>query len=158
MIRKLFALWRPDPVTLRERFLERFADKTIIVHQGLTIGWVGELMKEAGGGAHFRLDARNAPANRPTPIEWVVHRHVLPHRLPLPLLIKVQGRDLLIRHLMRNDMPVHPSEIYWMLGEFPDRLHLKLTASDMGFALSCGMPVSDNLVDFDAIFADTAEF
>lgn len=158
MIRKILGLFRPDPVTLRERFLERFAGRTVIVHQGLTIGWVSELMKEAGGGAHFRFDMRKPPAGRPTPIEWVMHRHVLPHRLPMPLLIKVDGRDLLIRHLLRNEMPVHPSELYWMLGEFPDRRHLKLTAAGKGFVMSRGMPVSDNFVDFDVIFAESTEY
>lgn len=115
-------------------------------------------MKEAGGGAHFRFDARELPAGRATPIEWVIHRHVLPHRLPMPLLIKIDGRDLLIRHLLRNEMPAHPSEFYWMLGEFPDRRHLELTAAGTGFAMSRGMPVSDNFVDFDAIFAESAEY
>ncbi|HET9113724.1 MAG TPA: hypothetical protein VFN66_07625 [Burkholderiales bacterium] len=158
MIRKILSLFQPDPIALRERFLERFAGRTIIVHHGVTIGWVGELMKEAGGGAHFRVDARKLPAQRPTPIEWVVHRHVLPHRLPMPLLIKIDGRDLLIRHLVRNEMPVHPSEIYWMLGEFPDRIHLKLTASGQGFMMSRGMPVSDNCVDFNAVFAESADY
>ncbi|MHB0990586.1 MAG: hypothetical protein ACYC0M_04840 [Burkholderiales bacterium] len=157
MLRKILSLFQPDPIVLRERFLDRFAGRTIIVHQGVTIGWVSELMKEAGGGAHFRVDARMPPAQRPTPIEWVVHRHVLPHRLPMPLLIKIDGRNLLIRHLVRNEMPVHPSEIYWMLGEFPDRIHIKLTASGQGFIMSRGIPVSDNFVDFDAIFADSAD-
>lgn len=158
MIRKILALFRPERIDLRERFLDRFAGRTIIVHQGLTIGWVSELMKEAGGGAHFRFDARALPVKRPTPIEWVVERHILPLRLPMPLLIKIDGRDLLIRHLVRNEMPVHPSEIYWMLGEFPERIHFELNASGQGFAMSRRMPVSDNFVDFNAVFAESAEY
>ncbi len=158
MIRKILALFRSERIDLRERFLDRFAGRTIIVHQGLTIGWVGELMKEAGGGAHFRFDARTLPAKRPTPIEWMVERHVLPLCLPMPLLIKIDGRNLLIRHLMRNGMPVHPSEIYWMLGEFPERTHIVLSASGQGFKISRKMPVSDNLVDFNAIFEESAEY
>lgn len=154
MIDKIIAVFRPNPTVLRERFLTRFAGKTIIVHDGLSIGWVSELMKEAGGGAHFRIDARRAPGRRPTPIEWVVHQYLLPHKLPLPVLVKVDGRRLLVRHLVRNEMPVHPSEIYWMLGEFPGRCHLQLQASGKGFLPERGMSVADNVVDFDAIFSE----
>lgn len=154
MIDKIIAVFRSNPTVLRERFLTRFAGKTIIVHDGLSIGWVSELMKEAGGGAHFRFDTRRAPGRRPTPIEWVVHQHVLPHKLPLPLLVKVEGERMLVRHLVRNDMPVHPSEIYWMLGEFPGRCHLQLQASGKGFLAERGMSVADNVVDFDALFSE----
>lgn len=158
MISRILSLFRSDSARLRERFLQRFACRTIIVHHGLSIGWVAELMKEAGGGAHFRIDARLLSAKRPTPIEWFVRRHLLAHELPLPLLVKVDGERLLVRHLVRNGMPVHPSEIYWMLGEFPDRRHLELTVSGDGFAMVRGMDVDDNFIDFDAIFADSGEF
>jgi hypothetical protein len=84
----------------------------------------------------------------------VVHQHVLPHKLPLPLLVKVEGERMLVRHLVRNDMPVHPSEIYWMLGEFPGRCHLQLQASGKGFLAERGMSVADNVVDFDALFSE----
>lgn len=154
MLAKIIAAFRPDPTALRARFLQRFAGKTIIVHDGLSIGWVSELNKEAGGGAHFRIDARNPPGRKPTPIEWVVHHHILPHKLPLPLLVKVSVDQLLIRHLTRNHAPVHPSEIYWMLGEFPERAHLVLSAGGKGFAVTRGIPVSDNVVDFDAAFTE----
>lgn len=157
MINKIIAVFRPDPTVLRERFLTRFVDKTIIVHDGLSIGWVSELVKEAGGGAHFRIDARRAPGRRPTPIEWVVHRHLLPHKLPLPLLVKVESEHLLVRHLVRNDMPVHPSEIYWMLTEFPHTYHLKLTAAGKGFVLARGMSASENAVNLNATWAGTED-
>lgn len=154
MLAKIIAVFRPDPTVLRSRFLQRFAGKTIIVHDGLSIGWVGELNKEAGGGAHFRIDVRNAPGRKPTPIEWVVHHHIVPQKLPLPLLVKVDDERLLIRHLTRNHAPVHPSEIYWMLGEFPERAHLVLSVGGKGFAALRGIPVSDNAVDFDAAFSE----
>ena len=154
MLAKIIAAFRPDPTALRTRFLQRFTGRTIIVHDGLSIGWVSELNKEAGGGAHFRIDARNVPDRKPTPIEWVVHHHILPHKLPLPLLVKVNDAQLLIRHLTRNHAPVHPSEIYWMLGEFPERAHLILTVGGKGFAVTRGIPVSDNAVDFDVAFTE----
>lgn len=149
MLAKIIAAFRPDPTALRTRFLARFANKTIIVHAGLSMGWVSELHKESGGGAHFRIDARRAPGRKPTPIEWVVHHHILPQHLPLPVLIKVEGECLLVRHLVRNDAPVHPSEIYWMLGEFPARAHLILSAGGKGFAVKRGIAVSDNAVNYD---------
>ena len=155
MIGKIIALFRPDPGLLRDRFLARFAGRTVIVHAGLSIGWVGELVKEAGGGAHFRIDARRIPSHRPTPIEWVVHQHLMPHKIPMPFLLKVDGEHLLIRHLVRNDMPVHPSEIYGMLGEFPIRHHLKLSVAGKGFIAAQGISIADNEVNFDAIFAES---
>lgn len=157
MINKIIAVFRPNPTVLRERFLARFTGKTIIVHDGLSIGWVSELVKEAGGGAHFRIDARRLPGRRPTPIEWVVHQHLLPHKLPMPLLVKVEGEHLLVRHLVRNEMPVHPSEIYWMLTEFPDSYHLKLSAAGRSFIASRGMSVADNAVNLNATWAGTED-
>ena len=158
MIDKILALFRPEPAGLRDRFLTRFAGRTVIVHAGLSIGWVSELLKEAGGGAHFRIDARRSPSRRPTPIEWVVHHQLLAHKIPVPFLVKVDGQHLLIRHLMRNDMPVHPSEIYWMLGEFPERCHLKLSAAGKSFIATRGISIADNEVNFNAIFAESEEF
>jgi hypothetical protein len=157
MINKIIAVFRSNPTVLRERFLARFAGKTIIVHDGLSIGWVSELVKEAGGGAHFRIDVRRQPGRRPTPIEWVVHQQLLPHKLPMPFLVKVEHERLLVRHLVRNDMPVHPSEIYWMLTEFPDNHHLLLTAAGKGFIVKRGMSVAENAVNLNATWAGSED-
>ncbi len=146
---RIIALFRPRPDALKARFLARFAGRTLIVHAGLSIGWVDELLKEAGGGAHFRFDARRPLSARPTPIEWVVHRHVLPQHLPLPLLVKVERDRLLLRHLTRHGAPVHPSEIQWMLQEFPTRAHCVLHAGGNGFRPERMLPVSDNRVTYD---------
>ena len=129
--------------------MQRFAGKTIIVHDGLTIGWLSELLKEAGGGGHFRIDVRKRPAKRPTPIEWVVHQWVVPSNIPLPLLVKVEPDALYLRHLTRHNQPVHPSEIYWMLGEFPARTHAILRVSGQGFLPERGLSVSDNDINYD---------
>lgn len=129
--------------------MERFAGRTIIVHNGVSVGWVSELHQEAGGGGHFRIDARRLPSNKPTPIEWVVATAVLPHNLPLPLLIKVEPDALLVRHLTRHGTVVHPSEINWMLGEMPGRVHLVLRPGGQGFVPKRVLPVSENDIDFD---------
>ena len=149
MLNAIISLFRPNPTDLRDQFLERFAGKTIIVHQGLSIGWVSELLKEGGGAGHFRINVRKTPGKQPTPIEWVVHQWVLPQNLPLPLLVKVEWDIIYLRHLTRGGNPVHPSEINWMLGELPYRAHMTLRASGKGFLAERGMPESDNEVNFE---------
>jgi hypothetical protein len=149
MLRAIIALFRRPPPRLLERFFERFVGRTVVVHRGLSAGWVGELQKEAGGQAHFRFDVRRAPGRRPTPIEWVVHREVLPHELPLPLLMRVEPDGIRLRHLVRSGRPVHPSEIRWMLGELVARHHLFLRATRRGLAAEPGMSVEDNKVYFE---------
>ena len=155
MIDKIIAVFRPNPTVLRERFFTRFGGRSIIVHSGLSIGWVSELLKEAGGGQHFRIDARRPPSRRPTPIEWVVHQHLITHHLPMPFVVKIVSNQLWVRHLVRNDMPVHPSEIYWMLSEFPDNFHLKLTIAGKGFITERGMSIADNAINLNATWAGT---
>lgn len=155
MIAKIIALIKPPPSLLRDRFLGRFRGRSLIVHAGVSIGWVEELMKEAGGGGHFRFDARRPPGRKPTPIEWVVHEHLLAHHLPLPLLVKVEAGRLLVRHLTRDGRPVHPSEINWMLDELPHRSHLTLHVRGQGFLPERGLPVADNHVNFDVSELDS---
>lgn len=121
----------------------------MIVHAGVSVGWVTELLKEAGGAGHFRFDTRQCPGKKPTPIEWIVHQHVVPLHLPLPLLVKVEQNELLIRHLTRNSKPVHPSEIFWMLKEFPKKAHYLLRVCGESFVAEVGMPVSENTIDYD---------
>lgn len=145
----IIAAFRKKPADPLSLFVERFRGCTIIIHEGLSIGWVEELMKEAGGGAHFRFDVRNAPGRPPTPIEWLVHRHVVPLRLPLPLLMRVERRNLYLRHLTRNGRIVHPSELYWMLREFPERSHFCLNLAHGAVVPQPGIALDDNKVDFD---------
>ncbi|MGA7802086.1 MAG: hypothetical protein WCC36_14880, partial [Gammaproteobacteria bacterium] len=65
-------------------------NRTLIVHEGLDLRWIEELLEQAGGGGHFRIDARQAPDDEPTPVEWLVHGHVLALQLPLPLFMQVR--------------------------------------------------------------------
>lgn len=129
--------------------MARFAGRSLIVHDGLSAGWLEELLKEGGGAGHFRIDARRPPGDPPTPIEWVVHRHLLPLGLPRPFLVKVDGARLLVRHLTRNGKPVHPSEIAWMLREIEARHHWRLLRDGEGLTAAAGMDVADNRVDYD---------
>ena len=126
----------------------------MIVHAGMTVGWVSELLKEAGGAGHFRFDIRQQIGSKPTPIEWVIYQHVVPLQLPLPLLIKVEKENLYLRHLIRNGKPVHPSEIFWMLKEFPKNAHRVLRVSGKSFIAEDGMPISENTIDYDAGLAE----
>ena len=154
MLKRIIALFKPDPADLRDRFLMRFVGRTVIVHAGVTVGWVSELLKEAGGAGHFRFDVRQLPSTKPTPIEWIMHQYIVPLQLPLPLLMKVEQKELFIRHLTRNGKPVHPSEISWMLKEFPEKAHSVLRVSGEGCIAKSGMAVSENDIDYDVGLAD----
>ncbi|MDE2089095.1 MAG: hypothetical protein KGJ12_03625 [Gammaproteobacteria bacterium] len=131
-------------------FFERYTGRTIIAHAGFPSDWLGELLKQPGGGGHFRLDARHQPGARPSPAEWVIHAHVLPLALPLPLLIAVRADALYLRHLVRRARPVHPSEILWILNEIPTRHHALLRPAAGGFTVERGIPVDDNRVDMES--------
>ena len=141
----------PAPAAaLEQAFAARFAGRTLIVHAGLSPGWVAELLKEGGGGAHFRFDARRRAPGPPTPLEWVVQRHILPLACPLPLLVKVDADCLYLRHLTRGGAAVHPSEIAWMLDELPRRAHWTLRMGGAARAAH-GIPLNDNRLDFGGL-------
>ncbi|MGD8643793.1 MAG: hypothetical protein PVI15_05870, partial [Chromatiales bacterium] len=79
---------------LRDRFLERYAGRALIVHEGFPAEWLEELLKQPGGGGYFRIDIRSLERRRPSPVEWVVAEHILPLSLPLPLFVQVRDRSL----------------------------------------------------------------
>lgn len=138
------------PSSRIERFFERFGRRTVIVHRGFDPEWLEQLLKLPGGAGHFRVDARRAPGRRPTPIEWLVHEHLLALELPLPLLVKVGRDELLLRHLTRaGGGMLDPSEIGWILDEIDTRYHARLSRRDDGFEIERGLPVSDNEIDYD---------
>ena len=141
-----------DPAAgLEQAFAARFAGRTLIVHAGLSPGWVAELLKEGGGGAHFRIDARRRRHGPPTPVEWVVQHHILPLACPLPLLVKVDTDCLRLRHLTRGGVAVHPSEIAWMLDELPQRAHWTIRLGSGGWLAEPGIPPADNRLRFDGL-------
>lgn len=131
-----------------DRFFARFYGRSVIVHAGFAPEWLEELLKQPGGGGHFRLDVRHGPETRPTPIERVAHEHILPLGLPLPLILKVDTSSLLVRHLTRGGVPVHPTEILDIIGEIDDRHHARLMRRGRGFEVAWGLPVRENEVDW----------
>ena len=142
----------PNPTScllLQRRFLERFTGRAIIVHRGFPGTFLRELLEQPGGGGHFRMDARIAESVPPTPIEWVVHRFVLPLSLPLPILIQVDADALYLRHLIQGDRVGHPSEILWMLDSIRERHHARLDRRQGHYPVTMGMPVQDNRIDYD---------
>lgn len=127
------------------RFLARYRGRTLIVHRGFPPDWLNELLKQPGGGGHFRIDARQLSQGEATPVDWLLQRHVLPMDLPLPLLIKVDGDGTLyLRHLLRGSQAVHPSELYWFLEEIAERHHACLRAEDGTVITLPGIPLTDN--------------
>lgn len=142
----MFGLLVHQPGRQLARFRERFAGRHVIVHRGFPEEWLEELLKQPGGGGHFRIDSRPLPTRRPTPIEWLVQTHLLPLNLPQPILLSVRERYALVRHLTRGAQAVHPSEIAWFLEELEERHHARLVfAREPGrIEVRLGIATNDN--------------
>ncbi|WP_332327799.1 hypothetical protein [Thiohalorhabdus sp.] len=143
----------PKPRTLRQRFFDRYAGCCLIVHQGFPDGWLGKLVHEPGGGGHFRIDVRHPayqgrPPREPAPVQWLVREHILPLELPLPLLVRVEGRDhLRVRHMRRHGGICQPEEVFLLYEDIEARPHALLLPEDDSFAVDWGIDVTDNAVD-----------
>ena len=143
----MFGLFRgkADPQELTRRFLQTYEGRTLIIHAGLDMAWLEELLRQPGGAGHFRIDLRRPPGRRPTPVEWLAHEQIRPLGLPLPLLVKVTPGILFLRHLTRGKGLVEPGEILWLLDEIEQRYHALLrSAGDGSFQVSYGIALSDN--------------
>lgn len=147
---------RPSPsaAALQERFFDRYAGCSLIVHTGFPAGWLGKLVHEPGGAGHFRIDARQpvfraeAPPRRPAPVQWLVREHILTLDLPLPVLVKVEGRDhLRVRHLRRHGGVCQPEEVGMIYDDIVARPHALLIPDDGEFSVDWGIHVEDNRVD-----------
>lgn len=136
-----------DPIQHQRRFFERFANRTLMIHEGFPTGWFEELLKQPGGGGHFRIDTRIAPGSPPTPVEWVVHGFVLPLDLPKPLLMRIDRDCLYLRHLQKNGYCAHPSELLWMLDDIRERYHACLHVGRGTFEPSMGIPLTENSIE-----------
>lgn len=136
-----------DPRLLLARFLGRYMNRTIIVHRGIPGRWLTELLKEPGGAGHFRFDARRAPGRRPTPIEWLVHSHVLHLGLPVPLIVQVREDALRVRHLLRAEHLILPCEVPWLLEEIGTRYHALLRPGEKDLDAARGIALEDNRIE-----------
>lgn len=141
---RFFLRRRQGPKWLRQQFLDRFAGRTLLLHGGLPPDWLEALLRQPGGGGHFRLDVRRVDHRHPTPVEWFVREHVLPLGLPLPLLVRVGEGHVHLRHLTRGDHLVHPGEIQRFLQELDTRHHMRLRVTADDFVPEAGIPLSDN--------------
>ncbi len=126
------------------RFFERFAGRTVIVHSGLDIDWVAELFTLGGGGGHLRFDVRQIPSSRPQPLERVVTDALLPLALPLPLLLKIGPKAILVRHLIRDGVICPPDNLAWISEEIDDRFHVALRLAGNRLHHIRGIPLDDN--------------
>jgi hypothetical protein len=132
-----------------ERFLERFYGRMVIVHAGLSPGWLRELERERAARGIFRFDVRRRVRRRANLMESVILGQVLPRGLPLPLLVRVEHDGLRLRHLTRRGHPVHPSELGAILAELDRRYHFWLRLRGRRLAPHPGIPPADNRVFFE---------
>lgn len=131
---------------LAHEFFRKFAGRTLIVHAGLGVSWIEELLKLGGGGAHFRIDTRG-PASRPeTAVEWLVRNAIVPQALPLPVVVLVDPNRLRIRHLRDGKHVCHPASIAWILEDIRDRnrVHVELVYVDGRFTATRPLAIDDN--------------
>jgi hypothetical protein len=142
----VFGFLARRPARQLQQFRARFIGHSLIVHRGFPGEWLEELLKQPGGGGHFRLDSRRLSTVRPTPVEWLVQTHVVPLDLPQPLLIRIREQDMLLRHLNRGGRVVHPSEIAWFLEELEHRHHARLRFGNPPGRIEVvrGMSANDN--------------
>ncbi len=131
-------------------FFSRYRGRTLIVHQGLALDWLEELLKLGGGGRHFRFDARK-PLDTKNAASWVVHRYILPLELPLPVLCDVGGDTVAVRHLLTRGRLGHPADIAWILDDMRNksRVHATLIREARHLATRPGLPVADNTYEID---------
>lgn len=146
--------FRRRQTTPEKAFLQRYRGRTVIVHAGFPAGWLEELLKQPGGGGHFRFDIRHQSCLGKAPIEQFIHRHIAPLALPLPLVFQVSDDMLYVRHLVRNGQPVHSSELGSMLIELPRRYHFAIRPNQ-SFNCEPGLAVDDNAIDYDHLFSDS---
>lgn len=143
---------RRDQKTLRQ-FFARYAGRTLIIHKGLTMDWLEELLKLGGAAGHFRIDARQA-ADRKSPVLWITHHFILPLELPLPLLCDVGKDCIAVRHLRSQGRLGHPAEIGWILDDMrhKSRRHALLVETRGRLVAQRELPPDDNAFEWD--FAD----
>ena len=130
-------------------FFQRFAGKSLIVHEGLGADWLDELLKTGGGGSHFRIDLRHYGDTDVSPVGWLV-QHLRPIALPRPLLV-LAGHDaiLLIRHLRQGKYTCHPGELPWFIDDIQERgrYHARIQWTTAGPLIEHGLSVDDNHVE-----------
>ncbi len=125
-------------------FFDRFSGRTVIVHCGLDVRWLTELLATGGGGRHLRFDLRHAQSRPVSPLEHVIQRLILPLALPLPLILRIDPDAILVRHLLRSGTICDPSETAWILDEIGTRFHAALRRDANGMRLERSLPPEEN--------------
>lgn len=135
--------------TIFERTYNKFVNKTVIFHHGLEPGWLEELLKQPGGGAHFRVDCRQINKETPTPIEEFYLNIVQPLTLPKLVLLKFENGYVLIRHLQNGNACLLASDIAWILDELDQRFHFKISLNkDNKIIIEKGIEITDNKLEY----------
>lgn len=133
-----------------ERFFTCYAGRTLIVHQGLGIDWLEELLRSAGAAAHFRIDTRPLPGPE-TPVSWVATHFIASLNLPLPVLCDVGSETIQIRHLRSRTHLCHPAEIAFILDDMrrQKRRHVLLVNTHDSLITHRELPLDDNGFELD---------
>lgn len=135
-------------IQLYKTVCERFQGKTLIIHQGFEPNWLEELLKQPGGGAHFRINHCQI-GNNPSPIERFVLTQIVPLNLPFPLLLLIESETIWLRHLTDSQRTLLPSDIEWILTELKERFHCRFTInSQREISLTSGISLEDNRIDY----------
>lgn len=134
-----------------QKFLQRYTGRTLIVHAGLSIAWLEELLREGGGGAHFRVDVRLIDGPATTPVEWLARVYLSKLDLPLPLLLDVASDSIKVRHLQRGGRLCLATDVAWILEDMRtrNRVHATLLITNEGLKTITGMAVDDNRYAID---------
>lgn len=127
---------------------QQFDNKTLIIHAGLESNWLEELLKQPGGGGHFRVNCTTF-SNQPTATERFVQTFIEPLGLPKPIFLKISGGNVWVRHLLSGERFVLPSDVSWIQGEIETRFHYRLGCNANGKIESVsGLAVTENSIDY----------
>lgn len=127
------------------KFFAQFQGRTLIVHSGLRIDWLKELLS-LGAGAFICESIYAVPirAKLQRWIGWSIGK--LPLRLPLPLLLDVRNDRIDVRHLQRFGSICLPTDIAWIVEDMRTRkrVHASLRCINGRFDCIQGIPIDDN--------------
>lgn len=145
----MFNWFRKNRSLSQQDFLRRFDQRTFLVHKGFPSDWLPELLKQAGGGAHIRIDLRLQDNSRPTDTERFIHTHIKPLPAAVPCLILLNQDSIFVRRLIRSEQWMHAAETGDLLNEITQRFHYKLHFRPDTVEIITGLDLNQNEILYD---------